>query len=113
MKDKKNSNKIGVVYSTEPSFEYTLVQNAVLETPSINKQSLVILLDKKARAGKQVTLIQNFEGKTGDIVELSKVLKTKCGVGGSVKDREIIIQGDFRLKVSKILTEIGYKNKVI
>lgn len=113
MLDKKNKDKIGVVYSTNPDFEYTLLTVSEPETPSKNKQSLKISLDKKARAGKQVTLVSDFEGKTGDIIELSKIIKTKCGVGGSVKDREIIIQGDFRQKVSKILTDLGYKNKVI
>lgn len=113
MLDKKNKSKIGVVYSTNPDFEYTLLQNQETETPAKNKQNLKILLDKKARAGKQVTLVSGFEGKTGDIENLSKIIKTKCGVGGSVKEREIIIQGDFRQKISKILTELGYKNKVI
>lgn len=103
----------GIVYSTNADFEYKLNIEQEAETLPANQQSLRVELDKKQRAGKKVTLITGFVGKDADLQVLAKVLKNKCGVGGSAKEGEIIIQGDFRPKIAEILTKEGYKVKVI
>jgi len=106
MKNKKD--KEGVVYSTNPDFEYEYTEDETVETLEPAKQSLKVQLDKKNRGGKQVTLISGFEGTDEDLQALCKLLKTKCGVGGSAKDNEILIQGDFRDKILEILVNNGY-----
>lgn len=110
---KKNDwkKRDGVVYSTASDFDYQYQKEEEINTPPAQQQQLLIALDKSGRAGKQVTVVKGFTGKTGDIEELSKKLKAKCGVGGSVKDREILIQGDQREKLVKILQQEGYKAK--
>lgn len=110
---KKNDwkKREGVVYSTNADFNYEYQQAQTEDTLPAQQQNLKVQLDKSMRAGKQVTLVTGFTGKTGDIEALGKMLKTKCGVGGSVKDREIIIQGDHRDKIVQILTKEGYKAK--
>jgi len=100
-----------IVFSTNPDFVFD--EEPEIETPESNKQNLRIQLDKKKRAGKQVTLITGFVGKPEDLETLGKMLKTKCGVGGSAKDGEIIIQGDFRDKILELLLKAGYKAKKI
>ncbi|MEO9806276.1 MAG: translation initiation factor [Reichenbachiella sp.] len=106
-------NRIGVVYSTDDNFDYTESQEFEEDTLAPQDQKLRVELDKKNRKGKQVTLVTGFTGMTGDIKELGKMLKTKCGVGGNVKDREIIIQGDLRDKVVEILQKEGYQARKI
>ena len=106
-KNVKNSN--GVVYSTNPEFVFE--EEAPTETPLPEKQNLKVLLDKKARAGKKVTLVEGFVGDNEALTELAKLLKNKCGVGGSAKDGQIIIQGDFREKILEILHKEKYKAK--
>lgn len=101
----------GVVYSTSDSFEYNLGDGDAAETLAANQQKLKILLDKKSRAGKQVTLVEGFVGSEDDLKELGKLLKNKCGVGGSAKDGEILIQGDHRDKVLQVLLTAGYGAK--
>ena len=101
-------NRSGVVYSTNPDFNYNDNSLSEPDTLAPKEQKLIIKLDKKQRGGKTVTLISGFVGKTGDIEILSKLLKNKCGVGGSVKDREIIIQGELVEKVKEILKAQGY-----
>ena len=111
---KKNNNwknRDGVVYSTSQDFSYQVNQEEEAATLLPKQQNLKVLLDKNSRAGKQVTLIAGFIGKFDDLELLSKKLKTKCGVGGSAKDGEILIQGDVRDKVVVILLQDGYKAK--
>jgi translation initiation factor 1 len=106
-------DRLGVVYSTNPNFGYEHDKDDEADTLPANKQDLRVTLDKKQRAGKSVTLITGFVGKDDDLKELGKLLKTKCGVGGTVKDGEILIQGDFRAKIIDILRKDGYKVKQI
>ena len=108
---KKNSNRIGVVYSTNPDFQYEEIEEFEQETLPNNQQKLYVQLDKKQRAGKQVTLITGFVGTSEDLEILGKELKNKCGVGGSVKNGEILLQGDFRQKVIDYLVQKDYKVK--
>jgi translation initiation factor 1 len=110
---KKNKQVNNVVYSTNPNFSYQFEQDEEQATLEPNKQNLRLLLDKKNRAGKSVTIITGFIGKEEDLEALGKMLKNKCGVGGSVKEGEIILQGDFRVKAAEILTKALYKVKVI
>jgi translation initiation factor 1 len=106
---KNKANKIGVVYSTNPDFEFQLDEEEVQATLVPEKQNLRIQLDKKARAGKQVTLVTGFVGTDEDLEILAKKLKNLCGCGGSAKDGEILIQGDVRQKVLAWLIQQGYK----
>ena len=101
----------GVVYSTSSDFEYSYQQNEEAETLPPQQQNLKVSLDKSGRAGKQVTLVSGFVGSASDLDTLTKTIKTKCGVGGSAKDGEILIQGDVRDKVVQILQKEGYKAK--
>ena len=112
---KKNDwkNRDGVVYSTNSDFDYSYDKSEEAETLPAAKQSLRIQMDNKGRAGKQVTLVTGFVGTTDDLETLTKLLKTKCGVGGSAKDGEILMQGDVRDKVVAVLTKEGYKSRKI
>ena len=103
--------RLGVVFSTNPDFAYEeeTVQEEVTLEPS--KQNLIVSIDRKGRSGKQVTLVTGFIGSQDDLADLGRALKVKCGVGGSAKDGEITIQGDFRDRVVALLKEMGYKAK--
>ena len=100
----------GIMYSTDPTFSYEEVPINE-EKLSNAQQDLRVLLDRKNRAGKAVTLITGFRGSESQLSDLGKMLKTKCGVGGSAKEGEIMIQGDFRDKVLLILQKEGFKAK--
>ncbi len=110
---KKNDwkKRDGVVYSTNSSFEYDYQQHAEAETLPPNQQQLKVSLDKSMRAGKQVTLVTGFVGSATDLESLGKSLKSRCGVGGSVKDGDILVQGDHRDKIVQLLIKDGYKAK--
>jgi translation initiation factor 1 len=105
---KKNKNLVNVVYSTNPNFQYQQEEQEQQETLPKQQQKLYVSLDKKQRAGKEVSLIEGFIGSEDDLKELGKMLKSKCGVGGTVKDGEILIQGSFRDKIFDILIKEGY-----
>ncbi|MDR0420653.1 MAG: translation initiation factor [Prevotellaceae bacterium] len=112
MKNNDWKSRLNVVYSTNPDYQYEL-QNADNERQTLppQQQNLTVCLDKKQRKGKKVTLITGFIGTDEDLKNLGKELKTKCSAGGSIKDGEIIIQGDFCSKILELLTKAGYKAK--
>lgn len=103
--------RLGMVYSTNPDFEYTTEQEPQVQTLEPSKQDLRVWLDRKHRGGKTVTLVKGFIGTDEDLSELGRMLKSRCGVGGSAKDGEIIIQGDHRDRIIEILTKEGYRAK--
>ena len=110
-KDTKNTDwkdRLNVVYSTNPNFQYETGNTEEAETLSPNQQKLRVQLDRKNRGGKVVTLVTGFVGTDDDLKELGRMLKSKCGVGGSAKDGEIIVQGDFKQKVIELLKKEGY-----
>jgi len=108
---KKNKERLNVVYSTNPNFNYEVESEEEQETLAPQFQKLYVSIDKKQRAGKEVTLIEGFIGAEEDLKDLGKLLKSKCGVGGTVKEGEILIQGNFRDKIMDILLKEGYHVK--
>lgn len=108
MKNNDWKDRLNVVYSTNPDFKYDSDDDQEQVSIDKNKQNLRVSLDKKNRGGKVVTLITGFVGTDDEMKELGKMLKSKCGVGGSAKDGEIIVQGDFKQKVTELLIKEGY-----
>ncbi len=104
----KKKEKLNIVYSTNPDFQFQFEEEESIETLPKNQQKLYVSIDRKQRAGKEVTLIEGFIGAEEDLKDLGKLLKSKCGVGGSVKDNEILIQGNFKDKIFEMLVKEGY-----
>lgn len=108
---KQKKERLNVVYSTNPNFSYELDNEEEIETLPNSQQKLYVSIDKKQRAGKEVTLVEGFVGSEDDLKELGKLLKSKCGVGGTVKDGEILIQGNFRDKIIELLLKEKFQVK--
>ncbi len=111
MADNDWKSRLGVVYSTNPDFQYRQEEAVEADTLPPGKQRLIVRIDRRQRAGKQVTLVEGFVGRSDDLAALAKTLKTKCGVGGTAKDGEITVQGDLRDKVTALLQSMGYNAK--
>ncbi|MDM1296761.1 translation initiation factor [Sphingobacterium sp. N143] len=112
-KNKKQSYE-GVVYSTDDNYNYQFADVfQEVDTLPANQQNLKVQLDRKMRKGKVVTLVTGFVGQVADLESLGKLLKQKCGVGGSVKDGEIMIQGEFKQKIYDLLLKEGYRVKMV
>ncbi len=111
MADNDWKSRLRAVYSTNPDFVPEDDSAPQTETLPPQRQELRVWLDRKSRAGKQVTLVRGFVGSDNDLRALAAMLKSRCGVGGSAKDGEIIIQGDFRDRVADLLVKAGYKAK--
>jgi len=105
----KNKKMEGIVYSTDPDYRpfENLFENVNVKQPA--KQNLLVRISTQGRGGKRATLVQRFEGSEQELENLAKELKKHCGTGGSVKDGEIIVQGDFIQKVVDFLLSKGYK----
>ena len=107
----RNKHLKGVVYSTDPGYQYKRDNEDESETRIPGKQQLRVRIEKNHRGGKTVTIVSGFTGKQDDLEALAKTLKTKCGTGGSAKDGEVLIQGEMKERVVKLLNEMGYKAK--
>jgi translation initiation factor 1 len=107
----KKKERLNVVYSTNPDFQFEYEEDEQPDTLPANQQKLYVSIDRKQRGGKEVTLIEGFIGSEDDLKDLGKMVKQKCGVGGTAKDGEILIQGNFRDKVCALLEKEGYQVK--
>lgn len=108
---KRKQQYSGIVYSTDEHFAYREPEIEAVDTLPNQQQNLRVLLDRKMRGGKTVTLVKGFVGSAEDLETLGKRLKQKCGVGGSAKDGEIIVQGDFKQRIVQLLLDDGYRAK--
>jgi len=107
-KDNDWKKRLGVVFSTDDNYDYSYDQEDIADTLPPDKQYLQVFIDKKNRSGKMVTVVEGFKGREEDLKVLAKLLKAKCGVGGSAKDGQVIIQGDQVAKVKKVLMDLQY-----
>ncbi len=105
---KKKKEKINIVYSTNPDYQFQFEEEEEVDTLPNAQQKLYVSIDRKQRGGKEVTLVEGFVGSEDDLKNLGKILKSKCGVGGTVKDNEILIQGNFKDKIFDLLIKEGY-----
>lgn len=112
MAKKNKDTRSGYVYSTNPDFVPDDFDDDAVETPPPSAQTLYVSHDRKLRKGKTVTLVEGFVGQESDLSALAALLKNKCGVGGTAKDGEIVIQGELRDKVAALLNQQGYKVKL-
>ena len=108
---KRNKERSGIVYSTNPEFEYTHDDPPVEKSLPPDQQTLYVSLDRKGRKGKTVTIVSGFIGTADDRKEIARFLKSTCNSGGSIKGDEILIQGNFRDRIIQILHEAGYATK--
>lgn len=108
MKNNDWKERLNVVYSTNPNFQYITDEKEEIDTLPKQQQKLRVSIEKNHRGGKTVTIVKNFIGTDEDMKELGRLLKTKCGVGGSVKDGEILVQGEFKEKIIDLLKKEGY-----
>ncbi|MFT5860514.1 MAG: translation initiation factor 1 [Flavobacteriaceae bacterium] len=108
---KNKKGRVNVVYSTNPSFGYDDDESEEQNTLDPSNQLLYVSIDRKQRGGKEVTLVEGFVGVEDDLKDLAKFLKSKCGVGGAVKDGLILVQGKFKDKVATLLEGEGYRVK--
>ncbi len=107
-KKKNRRNRVDIIYSTDPDYDYEYEEDQEEATLEPAHQKLRVVLDRKKRRGKTVTLVTGFVGTADDLKDLGKVLKSKCGVGGSAKDGEIMVQGDHKSRVVDLLKDMGY-----
>lgn len=111
MAKRSKKDRSGIVFSTDPDFDYVYSDDAEEDTLPPDQQQLRVYIEKKGRKGKPVCIVTGFVGTSDDLSELARTLKTKCGVGGSAKDGEIILQGTMKDKVVGTLVNLGYKAK--
>ena len=109
MGKQSKKDRLGIVFSTDPDHEYEYDEGFEEDTLPAAQQNLRVFVEKKGRKGKPVCVVTGFVGTPDDLSELARTLKTKCGVGGSAKDGEIILQGTMRDKVVAVLNKLGYK----
>lgn len=107
-RDNDWKSRLGMVYSTNPDFAFDNSEEEEADTPPKNRQKLRVGIERKNRGGKVVTVVKGFVGAEADLKELGRMLKTKCGVGGAVKDGEIIIQGEWKQRIAELLCADGY-----
>lgn len=108
MKNNDWKDRLNIVYSTNPDFQYSTDEKEEIETLPKQQQKLRVSIEKNHRGGKTVTIVKNFIGNDEDLKQLGRLLKTKCGVGGTVKEGEIIVQGEFKEKIIELLKKEGY-----